>query len=159
MADRRISIDKAQDAFIEKLRDTDDGIGPFSLKVDVLAFAASYGAMLGISKELGETTKSPIRQDVFETNNYGDLFYLLAVLKTGKASVLGASDEAQDERAKIFEEYAKAGLERMEQESKGTIDFTDYVLSLVARYRPDKDKDEEESGVFPGLDLSDLLDG
>jgi dnd system-associated protein 4 len=156
MADRRIYIDKAQDAFIERLRETEDGIGPFSLKVDVLSFAASYGAMLGLSKKLGDTTKSPIRQDVFETNNYGDLFYLLAVHKTGKASVLGASDEAQDERAQIFEEYAKGGLERMEQESKGSIDLTDYVLSLVAKYRPDKK--EEGSGVFPGLDLSDLLD-
>lgn len=156
MADRRINIEKTQDAFIERLRDTDDGIGPFSLKVDVLAFAACYGAMRGLSKELGETTKSPIRQDVFETNNYGDLFYLLAVYKSGKAGVLGASDEAQDERARIFEEYAKAGLDCMEQESKGSVDLTDYILSLVAKYRPDKER--EDSGGVPGLDLSELLD-
>ena len=86
MADRRINIDKAQDAFIDlsrlnspPVRDSVDGIGPFSLKVDVLAFAASYGATLGVSKQLGETTKSPIRQDVFDTNNYENLFFLLAV--------------------------------------------------------------------------------
>ena len=156
MADRRINIDKTQDLFIEKLRDSVDGTGPFSLKVDVLAFAASYGAMLGISKQLGETTKSPIRQDVFDTNNYENLFYLLAVNKTGDAKVLGSSDDAQDTRARIFEEFAKAGLERMEQESKGSIDLTDYVLSLVARYRTDKGA--EDSGVVPTLDLSELLD-
>ncbi len=156
MADRRINIDKAQDAFIERLRDTDEGIGPFSLKVDVLAFAASYGATLGISKVLGETTKSPIRHDVFETNNYGNLFYLLAVSKTGNACELGSSDEAQDARAKIFEEYAKGGLERMEQESKGSVDLTDYILSLVAKYRSDKELDYT-SGT-PGLDLSELID-
>jgi dnd system-associated protein 4 len=156
MADRRINIDKAQDAFIEKLRDTTEGIGPFSLKVDVLAFAASYGAMLGLSKKLGETTKSPIRQDVFDTNNYENLFFLLAVSKTGDAKVLGSSDEAQNERATIFEEFAKGGLERMEQESKGAIDLTDYVLSLVAKYRTDKEL--EDSGIVPTLDLSELLE-
>ena len=156
MADRRINIDKAQDAFIEKLRDSDDGIGPFSLKVDVLAFAASYGATLDISKPLGKTTNSPIRQDVFDTHNYENLFFLLAVYKTGDASVLGSLDKEQDTRAKIFEEFAKGGLERMEQDSKGSIDLTDYVLSLVARYRPDKEPGE--SGVFPKLDLSALLD-
>ena len=156
MADRRINIDKAQDAFIEKLRDSVGGIGPFSLKVDVLAFAASYGATLGVSKQLGETTKSPIRQDVFDTNNYENLFFLLAVDETGDAKVLGSSDDAQDTRAKIFEEFAKGGLERMEQESKGSIDLTDYVLSLVARYRTDKKP--EESGIVPVLDLSELLD-
>ena len=105
MADRRINIDKALDGFIEKLRSTDEGIGPFSLKVDVLAFAASYGAMLGVSKKLGDTTKSPIRQDVFFTHNYGNLFDLLAVHKTGESNVLGSSEEAQDARATIFEEY------------------------------------------------------
>ncbi len=156
MAERRINIDKAQDAFIEKLIDSDDGIGPFSLKVDVLAFAASYGAMLDISKPLGETTNSPIRQDVFDTHNHENLFFLLAVDKTRDARVLGSSDDAQDTRAKIFEEFAKGGLERMEQDSKGSIDLTDYVLSLVARYRPDKELGE--SGVFPKLDLSALLD-
>ena len=157
MADRRINIDKTQDAFIEKLRDSIDGIGPFSLKVDVLAFAAGYGATLGISKQLGDTTKGPIRQDVFDANNYENLFYLLAVSKTGDAKVLGASDEAQNMRATIFEEFAKGGLERMEQESKGAIDLTDYVLSLVAKYRTDKEPDD--SGIVPVLDLSELLDG
>ena len=156
MADRRINIDKTQDAFIERLRDSVDGIGPFSLKVDVLAFAASYGATLGISKQLGETTKGPIRQDVFDTNNYENLFFLLAVDKTGDAKVLGSSDDAQDTRATIFEEFAKGGLDRMEQESKGAIDLTDYVLSLVARYRKDKESGASESA--PGLDLSELLD-
>ena len=121
MADRRINIDKAQDAFIEKLRDSVGGIGPFSLKVDVLAFAASYGATLGVSKQLGETTKSPIRQDVFDTNNYEDLFFLLAVDKTGDAKVLGSSDDAQDTRAKIFERICQgrvgaygAGIKRLD---------------------------------------------
>jgi len=156
MADRRINIDKAQDAFIEKLRDSSDGIGPFSLKVDVLAFAACYGATLGISRQLSETTKSPIRQDVFDTNNYENLFFLLAVNKTGDAKVLGSSDEAQDTRATIFEEFAKGGLERMEQDSKGSIDLTDYILSLVARYRTDKEP--KDSGIVPVLDLSELLE-
>ncbi len=156
MADRRINIDKDQEDFIEKIRDSVDGIGPFSLKVDVLAFAASYGATLDISKPLGKTTNSPIRQDVFDTHNYENLFFLLAVYKTGDAGALGSSDEAQDKRAKIFEEYAKGGLERMKQESKGQTDLTNYVLSLVARYRPDKESGEP--GVFPKLDLSKLRD-
>ena len=93
---------------------------------------------------------------MFDANNYANLFFLLAVDKTGEAKVLGSSDGAQDERAKIFEEFAKGGLERMEQESKGSIDLTDYVLSLVARYRTDKEP--EDSGSAPGLDLSELLD-
>ena len=156
MADRRINIDVDQDAFIEKLRKTDDGTGPFSLKVDVLAFAASFGALLGASERLSGTTKAPIRQDICETNGYDNLYYLLAVHKTGEAGVLGASDEAQDLRATIFEEYAKGGLKHMDQESKGSIDLTDYVLSLVARYRTDKDTERTEGA--PVLDLSELLD-
>lgn len=156
MADRRINIDKAQDAFVEKLLNTDDGIGPFALKVDVLAFAASYGAALGLSKKLSDTTNSPIRRDVFETNNYENLIDLLAVYKTNSAEVLGSSDEAQNKRATIFEEYAAAGLERMEQESNDQVDLTDYILSLVAKHRADQ---EEASVVRPGpLDLSKLLE-
>jgi dnd system-associated protein 4 len=93
---------------------------------------------------------------VFYTHNYGNLFDLLAVHRTGDARVLGSSEEAQDERATIFEGYAKTGLERMRQESTGAIDLTDYVLSLVAKYRPDKEADD--SGGTPGLDLSELLD-
>jgi len=155
MADRRIQIERGQDDFIERLRDTDEGIGPFALKVDVLAFAASYGALLGLSKPLTETTKSPIRKDVFDANGYDNLFDLLAVYKTGEADVLGGSEEARDARATIFEEYAKGGLERMEQESKGSVDLTDYILSLVARYRPDREVEEESDSA--GLDLSELL--
>lgn len=156
MADRRINIEKAQDAFIETLRNTEDGIGPFALKVDVLAFAASYGAMLGLAKELGETTKSPIRQDVFESHNYGNLFDLLAVYKTGDAKVLDASEEAQERRARIFEEYAKGGLERMENESTGAVDLTDYILSLIAKYRKEGDTEDARSRL--GLDLTELLE-
>lgn len=156
MADRRINIEKCQDAFVEKLRDTDEGIGPFSLKVDVLAFAASYGAMLGLSSPLTDTTKSPIRHDVFDANGYDNLFYILAVNKTGEPGVLAASDEAQDARATIFEEYAKGGLQHMEQESKGSVDLTDYILSLVARYRTDRESEDQVGG--PGLDLSKLLE-
>jgi len=156
MADRRINIDKAQDEFIDRLRNTEEGIGPFSLKVDVLAFAASYGATLGIFKPLGETTKSPIRQDVFDSHNYGNLFDLLAVYKTGDSAVLDSSEEAQDHRARIFEEYAKAGLERMEHESTGSVDLTDYALSLVAKYR--SDKGITAPGAPLGIDLTDLLE-
>ena len=156
MADRRIHIDKALDPFVEKLRDIDDGRGPFSMKVDVLSFAACYAARLGLSSKLSETTKSPIRQDVFDTNNYENLFYLLAIHKTGDASVLGSSDEAQDVRATIFEEYAKAGLERMAYESADQVDLTDYILSLVSKYREDKKNDSLADAK--GLDLSDLID-
>ena len=44
----------------------------------------------------------------------------------------------------------------MEQESRGSIDLTDYVLSLVARHRTDRDS--EDSQNVPILDLSELLD-
>ena len=156
MADRRINIDKIQDAFIEKLLDSNEGIGPFAIKADVMAFAASYGAMLDASKKLGETTKSPIRKDVFDSHNYGNLFDLLAVFKTGDSKVLDSSEEAQNLRAQIFEEYAKGGLERMVQDSKGSVDLTDYVLSLVAKHR--NDKNTKNAGGPLGLDLTELLE-
>ena len=93
---------------------------------------------------------------MFDAHNYGNLFDLLAIFKSGDPALLGASDEVQDARATIFEEFAKGGLERMEQESRGSIDLTDYILSLVARYRTDKEP--IESGSASGLDLSELLD-
>ena len=150
MADRRIRWCQKRKEILEKLWSDGESTGPFATKVDVLCFAASYGATNNASEKL-EQPSEPIRHDIFENRGYGTLFDLLAIYRTEDPSILENSDDAEIRRATVFEEYANGGLRILEGEMKGVVDCTEQVALLVGRMRPSPSKDD--TGVFNITDL------
>ncbi|MEO0409595.1 MAG: DNA phosphorothioation-associated protein 4, partial [Cyanobacteria bacterium P01_A01_bin.135] len=54
-----------------------------------------------------------------------------AVHETQDPKVLTNSDEHDVQRVKIFEEYANGGLEILEAELSGAVDYTEQILLLL----------------------------
>lgn len=151
MADRRIHIPKEHEEFINRLCNANDEEynGPFKTKADALAFAAAYGASLGKRIELSETVRDPIRKVVFDSAGYGTLINLLAVADTENPNVLAITDEKEDERATIFEEYANGGLTHLAQVCANDTNLANSILLIVNQSKP-KDMDQ-------GLDITNLI--
>ncbi len=152
MADRRIRVPSDKMGVVERLVASDSTTGPFRLQADVLAFAAALGAAREVSKPFEESPKEPIRQEVFERHGYGTLMGMLAVNKEQSPSLLADTDEMDDRRATIFENYANAGLEILREELKGAVDDTEVVLMLLTKERRAEDEEEDED-----FDLRSIL--
>ena len=152
MADRRIRIASSQADVVKRLMRSEESTGPFRLQADVLAFAASVGAAKKRRKKFAESTKEPIRYEVFERQNYVPLMGLLAVCAEGDPRVLADTDEMEDRRATIFEEFASGGLEIIDQELRGTGDYQAALLLMISAERSSTDPDSAE-----GFDLDKLL--
>lgn len=152
MADRRIRYDKSRTAFVNSLWSEADSTGPFSTKVDLLCFAASYAASKNSSSSV-KTPQEPIRREVFDNRGYASLFDLLAIHKTQDPSVLENTEEAEDRRATIFEEYANAGLIMLEEETKGSVDLTEELALKMSKLAESAEKDEPHR-----FDITDLVD-
>ena len=149
MPDRRIRVPKGHHEFIQTLLDTSESTGPFRTQADVLAFAAALGARHDQSAEFDETME-PIRPEVFTRQGHDMLINLLAVNKASEAKVLANSEEMEDLRAKVFEEYANAGLSLLRGNLKGELDFTEGLMLLLKREREAEDDESD-------IDLRDLI--
>src|SRR5262245_21809888 len=123
MIDRRVRFAKDKVEIIKELVASEQTTGPFRLQADVLAFAAALGATRRFPIELGEATTEPIRQEVFDRQGYDTLINLLAVHHADDPLVLADSDEMEDRRITIFEEYANGGLQILQEELKGSVDY------------------------------------
>lgn len=145
MAERRIRVPLEKTDFIEVLLKTANG--PFELKAQVLGFAASYGAKFG---ERLAFTKSgePIRYGVFVDKKLDTLINLLAITHTGDPKVLARSDEMEDLRAKIFEEFANSGLSLLEERLRGEVKYTSALLLLMKDSKHTDAEDESLVGLI-----------
>lgn len=145
MAERRIRVPAEKADFIESMLKT--AKGPFELKAQVLGFAASYGAKYG---ERLPFTKSgePIRYGVFVGEKLDTLINLLAITHTGDPKVLARSDEMEDLRATIFEEFANSGLTLIEAKLKGEVKYTPPLLLLMKEAQGVGDEVESLVGIF-----------
>jgi dnd system-associated protein 4 len=76
---------------------------------------------------------------------------LLAVVATKNPRVLADNDEAEESRIKIFEEYANAGLEIIDNEIKGSVDHLERILLFLSSER------DEIANKNSDFDLSNLL--
>lgn len=133
MADRRIRIPKQHDELISRLvysKDNDYN-GPFKFIADAFAFAAAYGSSLGKREPFSEALKDPIRQSVFDSSGYGTLINLLAVSNTKDPNILSDTDEKEDERITIFEEFANSGLSRIDDLFKNESDFSQSICLIL----------------------------
>lgn len=151
----RVAKDKAE--LVKALTSSDGETGPFQTFADVIVFAASLGAKHKKRVALGEISKrepGPIGLEIFVSRGYDRVIKLLSVTKTQDIKIL-SMDEANKEflRNHIFEEYANGGLEILQNELRGAVDYTERILLMLSYERTNKGEEKQEEE----FDLSKFL--
>ncbi|AFZ30482.1 hypothetical protein Glo7428_1934 [Gloeocapsa sp. PCC 7428] len=148
----RVAKDKAD--LVKSLISTDGTTGPFQTYVDIIVFAAALGAKHNKRVPLGEISKrepSPIPQEQFIVRGYDTVINLIAITETKNLSVLSFSEnQSREKRNHIFEEYANGGLEILQAEFRGAVDYSERILLILSSERIEHEKDSE-------FDLSKFL--
>ena len=155
MADRRIQVASDKSDFLQELKRDGGSEGPFDEYYDALVFAATLAASRSQSSALGKTSKdrpAPIRMDVFARNDLDTVINILAVHKSGDPNVLADTEEMEDKRATIFEEYANAGLEILQKELAGAPSFSEQIMLMLQRERKKSEKSKTD-----GFDITDVF--
>lgn len=155
MAISRIRIAKDKAEFVRSLTEIEGKTGPFQTYADVIAFAALLGKRRqkripvdGLSKR----DPGPISLEVFISRGYDRIIKLVAITETENIKLLSPFDpEAEEKRALIFEEYANGGLEILQEECRGTVDYSERLLLILIAER---DRPSQPQGEF---DLSRFL--
>ncbi len=142
----RVAKDKAE--LVKALTSTDNGTGPFQTFADVIVFAAALGAKHKKRVPLGEISKrepAPIRLEYFNSMGHDRVIKLLGCTETKNIKILSPLEEGFDvQRNEIFEEYANGGLEILQVELRGTVDYTERILLLLSYERSNRETQEEE---------------
>ncbi|MEH2386834.1 MAG: DNA phosphorothioation-associated protein 4 [Nostoc sp.] len=155
MAANRIRVAKDKAELVKSLVASKDTTGPFQTYVEVIVFAAALGVKYKKRVPLGETTKrepSPIPQENFASLGYDLIIKLLGINETQDINILSSREEQdEDKRTQIFEEYANGGLEILQNELRGSVDYSERLLLVLISERGTKEHLEEE------FDLSKFL--
>lgn len=149
----RIAKDKAD--LVKSLIISKETTGPFQTYADVMVFAAALGARRKKRVPLEEISKRdplPIGIEIFISRGYEVAIKLLAIAETKDINILSPSDEnSEEQRIQIFEEYANGGLEILQEELRGSVDYSERLLLLLMSERNKQDRIEGE------FDLSNFL--
>ncbi len=149
----RVAKDKAE--LVKALTSADGATGPFQTYADVIVFAAALGAKHNKRVPLGEISKrepSPIPQEQFIVRGYDTVINLLAINETKDIKILSLLEEkSYEKRNYIFEEYANGGLEILQVEFRGAVDYSERLLLILSSERVQQEEHEEE------FDLSKFL--
>jgi len=149
----RVAKDKAE--LVKDLTSSDGGTGPFQTFADVIVFAAALGAKYKKRVALGEISKrepSPIRIEYFASMGNDILIKLLAINETKDIKTLSLNEEEYErQRNHIFEEYANGGLEILQNELRGSVDYSERILLFLSYERTKTEQQDEE------FDLSKFL--
>ncbi|MBC6433130.1 DNA phosphorothioation-associated protein 4 [Nostoc sp. HG1] len=155
MAANRIRVAKDKAELVKSLVASKDTTAPFQTYVEVMVFAAALGVKYKKRVPLGETTKrepSPIPQENFASLGYDLIIKLLGINETKDINILSSREEQdEDKRTQIFEEYANGGLEILQNELRGSVDYSERLLLVLISERGTKEQLEEE------FDLSKFL--
>lgn len=155
MAANRIRVAKDKAELVKSLVASKDTTGPFQTYVEVMVFAAALGVKYKKRVPLGETTKrepSPIPQENFASLGYDLIIKLLGINETKDINILSSREEQdEDKRTQIFEEYTNGGLEILQNELRGSVDYSERLLLVLISERGTKEHLEEE------FDLSKFL--
>ncbi|BAY90011.1 MULTISPECIES: DNA phosphorothioation-associated protein 4 [unclassified Tolypothrix] len=149
----RVAKDKAE--LVKALTSSDGETGPFQTFADVIVFAAALGVKHKKRVALGEISKrepSPIRLESFASVGNDVVIKLLGIAETQDINILSAyEEEYETQRNHIFEEYANGGLEILQNELRGAVDYSERILLFLSYERINKQEQEEE------FDLSKFL--
>ncbi|WP_353929587.1 DNA phosphorothioation-associated protein 4 [Okeanomitos corallinicola TIOX110] len=142
----RVAKDKAD--LVKALISTDGGNGPFQTFADVIVFAAALGVKYKKRVPFEEVSKrepAPIRLEVFAVSGYDVLIKLIGITETQDIKILSPDEEEYEkQRHEIFEEFANGGLEILQNELRGSIDYTNQILLFLQHEIFSNDKEDEE---------------
>ena len=130
----RVAKDKAE--LVKSLIASSENNSPFQTYADVILFAAVLGAKQQQRVPLGEISKKepgPISIDIFIARGYDPVMKLIAIAATENINVI-SPDRAdfEQQRIQIFEEYANGGLETIDRELCGAVDYTERILLMLS---------------------------
>jgi dnd system-associated protein 4 len=149
----RVAKDKAE--LVKGLTSSDGGTGPFQTFADVIVFAAALGAKHKKRVTLGEISKrepSPIPQEQFIVRGYNTVIHLIAIAETQDIKLLSIQEGNNNEKRNyIFEEYANGGLEILQSQIRGAVDYSERILLILSHERFQDNSEEED------FDLSRFL--
>jgi dnd system-associated protein 4 len=154
MSTHRVRIAKDKAELVQNLVDRQGTSSPFQTYADVLIFAACLGAKEGKKRSLQEIAKepAPISLEIFISRGYCETIALLAVTDTEDFNLLATGDDLLEaKRVEILEEYANGGLEKLREELRGAVDYTDRLLLSIGATR------FPESSIKTEFDLSRFL--
>lgn len=146
MVDRRIRIAKDKSKLVKCLKASDDTTGPFQTYADVIVFAAALGAKRQKRVPLVDITKDldPIRREYFDNNKYKYIVNLIAISEIKEQNVLSDDEKSNEQRIRIFEEYANGGLEILQNELRGAVDYTERIILILSSERMKQEEREED---------------
>ena len=155
MAESRVKIAKDKADLVKELVVSSGTTGPFQTFADVMVFAAALGVKQKKRVPIEEVSRKepgPISIEIFISRGYDAVFKLLAIAETQDTQIFAAQDEnAERDRIHIFEEYANGGLEVLQEELRGAVDYTERILLMLSLQRGKQEQPEEE------FDLSRFL--
>jgi dnd system-associated protein 4 len=117
---------------------------PFKEIWRLLIFAAAVGQFRGRREVLKSVDSGKaIPPSVFQNSQVWPGFhYLLALVEVDDAGILGGSDELDDKRLTMFEEYANGGLSIIQEELEPGSYLLDAFLQFMP-LNPDSPKGDE----------------
>lgn len=150
--ERRIAPPQKFESMLDRLIESKDpstaGLAIFETKQKALMFAAALGYRRGRRVPL-ERRGTAIRPDIFQRDLDDAFIGALALAETGDLNVLRS--DRDEERATIFEEYAHAGLEEMDQACfKQDGSPVENLIRLTREVQVGEDQE------LPGIDASVL---
>jgi len=141
----RVAKDKAE--LVKDLISSDGGTGPFQTFADVIVFAATLGVKHKKRVPLGEISKrepAPIGYEHFLIKGYDLVIKLLAIIEAKEIDILSSSDDKHEsQRLRVFEEYANGGLEILQIEFRGSVDYSERLLLIMMSERFPETSHEE----------------
>jgi dnd system-associated protein 4 len=137
----------------ELLERLTEGSGnPFATYYEVLAFSAALGYARGTRVPFEKSDES-IRWELFSgIGGANELVLMLAAAEVDDREVMGA--EAENERFRIFEEYANGGLHELSKAHDAHPEKTarEVVLDLVISEQKQPEADLDFNSIVEGLD-------
>jgi len=139
MALHRIRIAKKQANLVKALTMGEETKGTFETYADVTIFAAAYGGKhqryipitTGISQD-----PAPISLEIFLSRGYESALKLIAITYSQDTALLSPYDvQAQAQRIRLIEGLANGGLELLEDELRGAVDYSDRLLLILNQER------------------------
>jgi dnd system-associated protein 4 len=112
---------------------TSDGTAVFREIWRLLLFSAALGFKNGKREPLTNVDSGDaIRQELFgNCPAWPGILYLIGLVETGGTDVLMATEEAEDQRIKAFEEYANGGLAILDEHFKSGNSNLDALLNFI----------------------------
>ena len=136
MSENRIRVAKDKAELAKSLIASTENNSPFQTYADVILFAAVLGAKQKQRIPLGEISKKepgPISIEIFIARGYDPVIKLIAIAATENINVI-SPDRAdfEQQRIQIFEEYANGGLDLIDRELCGAVDYTERILLMLS---------------------------